>query len=221
MTYLMQVALPYFTGNADDVVVNTFHFDWGGGSPPAGGDFNNLVSNVLAAYQNWYEGEADGVLTLAPWINQTNVRFTVYDLDDAPPRVPVADQYDDLGVVAGTNSSTPMEASMCVSYRANYSSGIPRARQRGRIYLGGFTANGMTPGTTSSFPQFSALQISNVGLIAEALRVAALADDWIWVVYSRAGAASYPIVGGWVDAEIDTQRRRGNVLTGTRDPWGS
>lgn len=220
MTYLMQVSLPYFTGGAEDVVVNTFHFEWGGGSPPAGGDFSALVSDLVNVYDEWFGGnDASGGLYLAPWINPTNVRFTMYDLDDAPPRVPVSDIYTGLGATPSTNSAMPLEAACVVSYRANYASGIPRARQRGRIYLGGFTSQGLTQGTSSVFPQFSATQISAIGSAASNFRTAALADDWIWVVFSRVGDTSYPIVTGWVDAEIDTQRRRGNVLTGTRDPW--
>lgn len=220
MTYLMQVALPYYTGDASDVVVNTWHFDWGGGVAPVGSDYTALVTDLLDFYDTVLGGnDSTNGLYLAPWINPSNVRFTLYDLDDTPPRVPVSDIYTGLGATPSTNSAMPLEASCVVSYRANYASGIPRARQRGRIYLGGFTSQGLEQGTTSSFPRFSANQISAIGSAAANFRTAALADDWVWVVYSRAGNTSYPIVAGWVDAEIDTQRRRGNVLTGTRDPW--
>lgn len=219
MTYLAQIAIPYYTGNADDVIVNTFHFEWGGGSPPVGSDYLALQTDIRNFYQAAYTGIAGTGLAFVPWVNLLNVRTTIYDLDDTPPRVPVYDNYAAITSTPTANSSMPLEAAMVVSYRANYASGIPRARQRGRIYLGGFSANGMTAGTSSVFPQFSANQLATVGSAAANFRTAALADDWIWVVYSRAGNQSYPIVAGWVDAEIDTQRRRGNVLTGTRDPW--
>ena len=220
MTHLVQVAMPYFTGNADDVIVNTFHFNWTGGGSPGPIQFNEIVQRLITFYESCYNGEPSGPgLHLAPWINNENVRFTIYDLSTPTPRVPEYDVYEEIDVDSPTNSSMPLEAACCLSYRADYVPGVARARQRGRIYLGGFTANGVTQGTAATFPGFASGQIAQIASAAGALLTNALADDWVWVVYSRTGNTTYPIAAGWVDSEYDTQRRRGNVLTGSRTPW--
>lgn len=220
MTYLCQVAIPYFSGDADDVIVNTFHVDWAGGGAITTGDYVNLRDRLITFYETAYNGEPSGPgLHFAPWVNIANVRFTVYDLDDPTPRVPVYDVYDAFDLSQPVNSSMPLEVACVVSYRANYQSGVARARQRGRIYLGGFSANGMLVGTASNFPAFSSDMTNQIGIAAGNLLTNLISDDWVWVVYSRTGDASYPIVAGWVDTEFDTQRRRGNVNAGARDPW--
>ena len=67
MTYLMQVALPYFTGQADDVVVNTFHLDWTGGGSPSGSDYLAARSSLIDFYDVVLGGnDASGALYLAP-----------------------------------------------------------------------------------------------------------------------------------------------------------
>lgn len=220
MTYLATMSLQYFTGLARDVCTNTFHFNYVSGLPVTEQEYETLGAALMGFYESCY-GSATGALTMSPWIDITQTRYTLYDLSDPPPRTPVYEATDTLNVTPASSSSTPMEAAICLSYRGAYTGGINRARQRGRIYLGSFQgSSGITAGGASSFPTVRA---DTAGVLADAaldLLSAPLSNDWQWVVYSRAGAgATYPIVAGWVDAEVDTQRRRGNVMQGTRYPW--
>lgn len=220
MAYLMTVTMPYFTGLAADVMVNTWHFNWVGVGTPDSDDFEALAIGLENEYSELYSDPGTG--PAAPWIEWDQARFTVYDLTDPPPRVPVYDDIHAIGAqIDSDGTSFPMEAACVLSYRADYLPGINRQRQRGRIYLGGFSSERVDQGTTTTFPRWDATQMAVVG--AMGVNVVDLSSaGWQWVVYSRAGGGiTFPVVAGWVDAEIDTQRRRGNVLEGTRIPWTS
>lgn len=217
MAYLLNVTMPYFTGLAADVMVNTWHFNWVGVGSPEFEDFEGLAIGMENLYSECYSNP--GTASAAPWIAWDQSRFTVYDLTDTPPRVPVYDVIHEIGAEPDTSTSQPMESACVLSYRADYVPGINRQRQRGRIYLGGWSSERITNGTDSSFPQWSTAQMAAVGAMGQgACDLSSV--GWQWVVYSRAGGGiTFPVVAGWVDAEIDTQRRRGNVLQGTRIPW--
>lgn len=222
MAWLLQVSFPYFTGLARDVVTNTFHFDWVGGSPPGDVQFETAAAAVAGFYEDVFDVAPAGALQMAPWVDPSQTRFVMYDLADPEPRVPVLDEVDAVTITQGETSVFPMEASMVLSYRAAYAPGVARARQRGRIYLGGLMSTEVSSGDATSFPQWSEDACEYVGSCAATFIGSLATTDWRWVVFSRAGGgATYEIVAGWVDAEIDTQRRRGNVLQGTRYPWSS
>ena len=46
VTYLVQMTIPYYTGRAEDVVTNTFHFDYPGGGPPSESNYTPLAALV-------------------------------------------------------------------------------------------------------------------------------------------------------------------------------
>nr|CRY95272.1 hypothetical protein [uncultured prokaryote] len=219
MTYLAQASIPYYTGNARDVVTNTFHVDWGGGSAPIEADYANLT-NAIAGFYEYIFNDTEARLDMAPWMVPALFRVVVYDLDDIPPRAAVSDTITPLTVDQATSSGLPPEVAIVLSYRAAYTApGVPRARQRGRIYIGGL-ASGINPGSSSSFPVVTTGTRAFIGVAAEELIDNLALNDWTWVVYSRAGGGdTYPIVAGWVDGEPDTQRRRGRVNEDVRTPW--
>ena len=219
MAYRFDVQIPYFTGLARDVVTNTFHLD----HPltvPGPAELAAAADELVTFYESTFAGVPGG-LEMAPWMRPADTRITAYDLDTTPPRVPVYDEVRALDVEQSSSTALPLEAAMVVSYRADYVGGIPRARQRGRIYLGGLSGSSIESGLTSSFPQFSPASRLAASSSAAALVGNMELAGWVWVVYSRAGDREAPIVAGWVDAEIDTQRRRGNVMHGTRTPWAT
>lgn len=217
MTYLAQATIPWFTGLPTDVVTNTFHFDWGGTLPPDTPDFA-LITNVLA---NFYETifPGSGQITMASYADPAGFRVRIYNLDDAPPRVPLSDINTPLVVEHATQTLTVPETAICLSYHAALISGTNPRRRRGRIYIGALGAWGET-GTDASFPAPHAQLIANLADAGESILSGLSESDWTWVVYSTVNQEGYPVVGGWIDNAADTQRRRGNAPT-VRTTWPS
>lgn len=218
MTYLVQAELPYYTGLARDVVANTFHFDYVGGGSAGETELIQLTNRVAGFYETVFAGSANDAISMAPWCDPTQFRVRIYDLDDTPPRVPVRDTTTPLTVVQTSTGATAPEIAYVLSYRADYTGGVNRARQRGRLYLGGISS-GIEAGTPSSFPSVNSQSRTCMADAALEMFDSPFSDNWAWVVYSRTGNVSYPIVAGWVDGELDTQRRRGRVNEGLRTPW--
>jgi hypothetical protein len=111
---------------------------------------------------------------------------------------------------------------LCLSYKADYVGGFPQARQRGRIYLGGF-ATLLAAGSASSFPAVSSTSRTAIATAATALKTGLFADGWVWVVLSPTNVAlnaqnTFTVTGGWIDNAADTQRRRGQKAT-ARTSW--
>jgi hypothetical protein len=82
----------------------------------------------------------------------------------------------------------------------------PASRHRGRIYLGpvnelAFSTDG------NGRVKVSTPLIDTLKAAASTLNGALSATAWS--VWSRANAAMYSVVGGWVDTTPDTIRRRG------------
>lgn len=135
----------------------------------------------------------------------------VYDLGQAPPRIPIerVSQH-----VVGTGVAIPSEVACCISYYA----GQNTPRHRGRIYIGPFNDKGLSSETVHGSKPNAVLRDSLLGAAAW------LADEGIgganWHVLSTVDQVAREITGGWVDNAWDTQRRRGEAPT-DRDVWGA
>jgi hypothetical protein len=105
-----------------------------------------------------------------------------------------------------------------LSYHAAPESGVPRQRLHNRIYLGGLGSSAIAASGGVGFPVISSSLRTAVATAADNMAVAsdgALA----WVQRSLTPTlTNRAIVGGWIDNEPDTQRRRG-VDPGTRTSW--
>jgi len=120
--------------------------------------------------------------------------------------------------------SLPNEVALAVSFHGDLSavgefgSGgtRPRARRRGRVFIGPLW-DGTSASSSGNPARPSATFMEDLRLAADRLMI--LSDDattWKWVVphaAESAGWTSVPVIGGWVDNEFDTQRRRGLVAT--------
>lgn len=211
-------SLPYFTNIPEDVVVNSWHliFEDGIGTPPNITDYGNALDNFKTFYDSVYT-----TLARAAWVGST-MTIKAYDLQLPEPRVPIFSGNRTIAGVAAAAGAAPPEAAICMSYRGNYIGGVPQARQRGRIFLGGF-AQPTAVGSAASFPEVSAGVRTNICTAASTLRTNMLADNWTWIVYSptngaAGGQESFNTQHGWVDNAIDTQRRRGNAAS-ARTTW--
>lgn len=205
----VQVTQKYFTNVPEDVITNTWHFDHPVGAPNTT-DFVNLKNRLTTFYNNAHSPTAGG--QWAPWINLALGTIKIYDVADPQPRAP---KYTSaMSLTAGTNqvasSATPPETAICLSYQADVVSGVPQARRRGRIFLGGWGGPNAN-GTSSAFPIISAALCSQICSCAAALLAGVAADGWIWIVHSGTVAGNSIVSNGWVDNATDTQRRRGQA----------
>lgn len=192
--------------------VNTFHF-----STNTVPTYTQLSDQVATALTNFYNGGGSSSIgaNMAGWVSRS-VEIRNYDPNTQPPRVPTIYSFTLPAAKWGaTDWSVPADVAMCLSYHA--SPPITR-RKRGRIYITGPSAAWLAPGTVSSLPAWNMTGTGPAfaaNLAATALAAAAVG----WSVYSRAAGAYFPVVGGYVDSEPDTQRRRG-ATTSTRNTWG-
>lgn len=202
--YRLQFDIPAISGLPRDAVVNTWNVE--AASQAAAEDA------VEAIFERW-------IFALSEWIGPqmsrvAPVHAAIYHMGDPEPRSPIAEA--DTGTLDGENSGgLPTEVAVCLSYRAAYVSGEPPARRRGRIFLGPLTTDTLDALTDYVRPS---------GGLREAMATAAAdtANQLVtvgapWQVFSRVDDAIRPVIGGWVDNEWDTQRRRGREATSRLD----
>lgn len=194
--YRTQVALQMTSALPTDTVTNTWHWQCLGPDPLTG--LNGAIVSLMgfyAAIQDLYSSDVDGAAVL----------MTTYDLADPEPRVPV--RIDPFAFTPGTGKTLASELALCLSFNAVYTSGEPRARRRGRVYIGPLDesvsdAQGRRPSPTAC----TLLADAGEALLTDS---DAAAGDWQWCVYSVSDDAMYPVTAGWVDNAYDVQRRRG------------
>lgn len=130
---------------------------------------------------------------------------------------------DEVFTLTPQADGTPMpaEVAMCLSFNGSFvnqpveSGGTrPRARRSGRIYLPHIDVNESAQwGDTDQYTRPKATFRTAVLDAAEALNDDVIEAGGVWVVYSRAGGVTHPVVNAWVDDAFDTQRRRGPRAT--------
>lgn len=143
----------------------------------------------------------------------TGHEITCYDRADLPPRAPVYETTFDL-TGGATSTPLPHEVAICLSFQGQKSSGIPQARNRGRVYLGpvGTVVSDADARVSTVYAQAIA---DSAALL---LTASDAAGAWTWVIWSTVLGSSGIITDGWVDNAFDTQRRRGRDTT-SRITW--
>jgi len=204
---------PRITALPQDTQTCTFHFQTPTGTALAAAV---LFHPLLTAWVQDYDGlMSDDVFT-------TTATATYYDLEDPEVRVPVHD--DTIALTLSTAVSLPTENALVFSFQAAPESGANAKRRRGRIYAPTPTANALeTVG--------GRVRLADATLSAQASNFAdfvqsTVAADCRLSVYSPTTFAEtesladafFLVDNGWVDGELDTQRRRGNKVA-TRIPW--
>lgn len=200
-----QVRLKRVGALPEDDIVNTWHVD-----------SDNAASAVI---EDWHDRlqlfyEQMSAEVFSPLLTG-DISMASYNLEDDEPRVPFATREDDMGTPTG--QPLPAEVAACLSMRAEYESGVNRARRRGRIFLGPCKA-------TIATAEGPDVRINSSGYqaiieAAQDLSVAP-AGGARMAVYSRREdqtetlADSFnDVVAFWVDNAFDTQRRRGARAT--------
>jgi hypothetical protein len=197
-----QIVLQGFTNLPSDRYTNTMHFVYDGAEL---GDIAPALSSDLEAFYDVFGS------SIAAYVSRT-VTCNIYDLSQAPPRVPATFTWT-IPTASDAAPSLPSECAFVLGYRA----ALPHtASRRNRIYLGPMSETLVQAGSTTSFP-FVSVATRNVFLgAASTLYVqstsAPLSGEG-WVIYSPTRGETYPIAQFYMDGEVDTQRRRGYRTT--------
>lgn len=215
--FLVRAIMPHVSGLPEDVTVNDFAF-------------SDALTSVFAAaaVEDFYLG-ANTTLTTAARLSTVVSRVAlacsteVYALNTqaklagGPLGSPTLVTPFTMGAVS-TAENMVSEVQVCLSFRADYGDvpeedppSRPRARRRGRVYVGPLTRNSLLiAGNNVPRPSVSCIE----DLLDAAER---LADPVVlnstWGVWSRADAIVREIVEASVDDAFDTQRRRGEPPT--------
>lgn len=205
---LAMVQMPSTSGIPRDTVVNTFTF---GALSSTTGAAAEITDALDSFYNDSYGGTQIAALISSTVSRTESTLIEYYDLEEPKPRVPFAQGVITLGAAAAS-SSLPQETALCLSFHADMVSGSSPRRRRGRVYIGPLATTAATSSSqeparpTSSF-------INALSLAGTALAGYPWGTVNAWGVYSRVDQALRPVVGGWVDNEFDTQRRRGRDAT--------
>lgn len=219
--YHLVTKFPTVNANIDPP---THAFDWQGDD--AGSTVAQLINDVVNFWILTPTGKvASPSAHLHPAVDRSTAQasVTVYDvtahLDGSSHGAPIG-----LGVFTASAVSNinpvPPQIHAVGEYNASLA-GVsefgphtrPRARRRGRLFLGPLNADAIT--NSSSTPYNSVVSAGTTGILLGAFE-ALLASTHFgpgWCVWSRVDAAMRPVIGGWIDSTPHVQRR-------TQDPSG-
>jgi hypothetical protein len=223
--YQAVVRLPAKSGVPKDAVQNSFCFRTADNLSAN----RNAVATLLDAFYRTLPATA--VKKVGEYLSDTISRTAIptvvfYDitahLSGSSHGSPV-DTIPFAGVLpAASGSALPSECSVCLSFQHVYGSDVefapgarPRARDRGRIYLGPLLQLAMDQDVTTRRPKVTATCMLDIGKAASVLSGSA---DPTWCVWSRTNATALSVDQGWVDDAFDTQRRRGEAAA-VRSAW--
>lgn len=200
---------------AEDRYVNDFAFRLGDGTVAP--TLLNLA-DLLGAVDGFYNEVTAGGNQVAAFISEAVSRAVTHEIEfhsilnggspilSSPWLGPQAPSV--------ANANMPTEVAGALSFHADLTGLVeeagatrPRARRRGRVFVGPLTTQAITP--TDDNPRLSAGFTLSLRQAATFMADEAAAAGWTWSVWSRTGASLYPIVGGWTDNAPDTMRKRG------------
>jgi len=159
--------------------------------------------------------------------------WTAYDitahLNGSPHGAPIASGNYSIPSVGTSTTVIPEGVAACLSYRGNYGTDVeflrdpvthkitarPRARHRGRIYLGPLDQIAFQQDSTTKRGRLKTLFMTDImAQLQGAISITDSASNkwqlWHW---SKKNASVEPIVQAWVDDRPDYQRRRSDQST--------
>lgn len=227
MTIRAQVTIPGNSGLPEDVYINTFH--WNPDGVLGAGHLTEIFTQVANFYQVVAPGAIDAI---GEWLSDTVDRGSLaatveqYDLNDPEPRVPIATDSFTLPAPRSTGS-LPDEVAVVLSVHGTFASGIPKARQRGRTYIGPLIDDALAAAAPQG-PVVAPALITDLSAAAQEMMglKGTVGSQVQWVVWSgnardntdqsipyndrpKLAPITTPITAGWVDNAFDTQRSRG------------
>lgn len=223
--YLARVTLHQTSGLPEDDIVQDYAYTFPSGTP-ANADFSALRGHIVdflatdatgptSAPSKWMSGIVD---------RTTSAQFDVYAVPDTVGNLgsPVySSSFGPLSALVGTASNLPSECAVVLSYNADLTGVLeesgttrPRARRRGRLYVGPLNQRVIDASDPTAIPRPTAnfLTALRVGAKDYLFDAAAL-DGWEWAVWSRADWTMRDVVAVSTDDAFDTIRSRGEDAT--------
>ena len=224
---LARVIMESSTGLPQDRYVNDFAFQ------ATGAPTSTDITNIISVINDFYRADPGGLsISLGEFISGAVNRAATHTI--ALYHIVAGDlgspfwEEPWLGPIAPpANTALPTEVAGVLSFHADLTgvmeesgSTRPKARRRGRLYLGPLTYECLI-GTVPPYRLYSGVGgfLDTARRAAVDLMDAAETADVPWCVWSRADATLRPVVGGWTDDAPDTQRRRG-AAANARVVWG-
>lgn len=218
------VSLNPASGKEEDSVQNSFTFMFSGTQAPTGVQLAAIHNNLNEFYN---VVPASSSLALCGFIG-TSIsrvagahRMTTYQVSGAPGQIVLGPPIDEftfaLGVVGAGATNIPNECAVTLSFHAQ-GAGLPehapggarpKARTRGRIYLGPLATNSIEVETTTNRVVVSQGLRTTLASSAARMLAAFQTAGISWAVYSVVNANANLIIGGHVDDAFDTIRSRG------------
>lgn len=198
------------TAAAADDAVNTFH--WATNNV---GTLAQESSDIVGLLATWVVA-VDGLLSENL---VTPATITTYDLEDPMPRSPI--ESTDVAITPGAGSQ-PNQLAIIARYKCDNVSGVPRARLRGRHYLGPLSATwtDSTGDVVLSSTTINAVGNAYQPLFPPSVGVAS-GSTLAWSLFSRAtyndtagseavklAAAFDTVTSVIIPSRLGTQRRR-------------
>lgn len=221
----VQASIPGVTSTPGYEVVN----NWYAETTDVHGQTYVGATDFCTSLQEFY----NGMPRMAVGFAGTEGLFKVYDLSLVRPNLPFLQiGFVTPGAPPGTWFDLPHEVSLCLSFHSQMLSGTNPQSRRGRVYLG--------PWGYGAFQNFLRPPGAFVASIAAAgnqlLQRSNGTLNWSWATFSPTLAGGWfvkpptgsppdlahavrPVIGGYVDNEWDTQRRRG-FDADARSPFG-
>jgi len=198
--FFAQCIIKSQTGASRDDNVSTFALD--GVIPTL--DASNAQIWVDAIKQFFTDMQAYGAMRGRA---TTGHRVKIYDIATPAPNFPI---YDLPWSFAGANGALqlPPEVQLCVSFANTIAVTLPRARRRGRIYIGGWSEFRNVAGRPDQ-AIVDGLPVSYLDYMEKMLADTPFAAG----VWSRSQADVFPLDTVHVDNEWDTMRSRGGRAT--------
>lgn len=209
---IMQAA----TGLPEDAVVNDWAFRLIAGGAPSAGD----LAAIAGVVGNFYRAGAAAADRVGNYISDVINRAVTHEIQVFSISAGGSPIYSEawLGpVAAALGAPLPNEVAGVLSFHGDLTTVVeeagatrPRARRRGRVYIGPLIQSAITNATPPPLaPAFTLAMRANATVMYDAAEAA----GWRWSVWSRADDELYPVVAGWTDNAPDTQRRRGQDAT--------
>lgn len=201
------VILPYRTGLAADVTVNT----WYSNAQANETGITELGTFIDFLYNNADDGASLSSL-LSGYIDRDNALLRFVEFNPMTGKE-ISQAVETPFVIDAPINSTnlPNEVAVCLSYKSGFST-VNKGRNRGRVFLGPFNGS-MNSGTSNNA---SRPRADYYELLVTRAKVGA--DDMNnggadLSLYSPTDHALKPISSFSIDNEWDTQRRRGLLPT--------
>lgn len=194
--YAVQMTLKTSNQNPADYVTNSWSFE---------ADDLTALDLALDALEDFYN-------TIDPLYSESIVQngheLKAYNRADPTPRAPVIERTFNF-TTAPSGDTLPHEVAVVMSFQGQKQSGVPQARQRGRVFIGPIDQIRCDSDGRPSAQTRTTL----TGAGQDLLDASQAATTWIWDVWSTVNGLPSEVNNGWVDNAFDTQRRRGRVST--------